>query len=311
MRLRIQYKRLIIPFILLFLSSYFLYKNVFSYSLKEDIKNIIIIGHHEDDEDEVLISPVRIAIGNGNKIYVSDFKKKFVVIAKITKKRVKIIRTIPINGNPLGVAVDRKGWIYVGNNSNNRVEVYTPRGKFKFSLEGEIKRPNDIAIASNGLIYVVASDENLVKIYNPDGSFRSSFGGTGKNYGQFNFPTGIAIDENNMEVIVSDFLNKRVQVFDYNGNWLRTIGGGWFSSVVDRPQGIAVDEQGRIYVVDPKQACVLIFDHSGKLITTFGEYGENIGQLRIPLDIVINRKGDAFVTSYQNSRIEVFRGVAK
>jgi DNA-binding beta-propeller fold protein YncE len=305
MGLRIQIKKLVIYFFSLLLLLSFLFKNSLAYSTQE---NIAVIGHHEH---EVLTSPVRIAIGHGNRIYVSDFKKKFVAIIKITKKKLKIIRTISINGNPLGVAVDRKGRIYVGNNSYNRIEVYTPKGKFKYCLEGEIKRPNDIAIASNGLIYVVASDENLVKIYNPDGSFRSSFGGSGKDYGQFNFPTGIAIDENNMEVIVSDFLNKRIQIFDYEGNWLRTIGGGWFSSVVDRPQGIAVDEQGRIYVVDPKQACVLIFSHSGKLITTFGEYGEDEGQLRIPLDIVINKKGDAFVTSYQNSRIEIFEGVVK
>jgi DNA-binding beta-propeller fold protein YncE len=276
------------------------------------VDKIITYGHHEDDEeDEGLTSPVRIAIGSGERIYVSDFKNRLIAIMKIKHEKVKLLKTIQIDGNPLGIAVDRRGWIYVGNNNKNRVEVYTPGGKFKYTLEGEIKRPNDIAIASNGLIYVVASDENLVKIYNADGSFRSSFGGSGKGYGQFNFPTGIAIDENNMEVIVSDFLNKRIQIFDYEGNWLRTIGGGWFSSVVDRPQGIAVDEQGRIYVVDPKQACVLIFGRDGKLITTFGEYGEDEGKLRIPLDIVINKKGDAFVTSYQNSRIEIFRGVVK
>jgi DNA-binding beta-propeller fold protein YncE len=191
------------------------------------------------------------------------------------------------------------------------VEVYNSRGKFIRALEGEIIRPNDIAIASNDLIYVVASDENLVKVFNPDGSFRYSFGGAGKDDGQFDFPTGIAIDEENGEVLVSDFLNKRIQIFDHEGDFIRKIGGGWFSNVVDRPQGIAVDVQGRIYVVDPKQACVLVFDASGELLTTFGEYGKHKGQLRIPLDIVINERGDAFVTSYQNSRVEIFRGVAK
>ncbi|MFQ6084449.1 MAG: NHL repeat-containing protein [Candidatus Aminicenantia bacterium] len=305
MKVGILAKRLIILLSCFLLLLSFSTKNSFSYP---EEGNFALAAHCKNN---ALSSPVRIALSHGNKIYVTDFKKECVAVMNIKKNKIKVIKTIPINGNPLGVAVDHKGWIYVGNNSTNKVEVYTPGGKFKYSLEGEIKRPNDIAIASSGLIYVVTSDENLVKIYNPDGTYRSSFGGSGKDYGQFNFPTGIAIDDNNMEVVVSDFLNKRVQVFDYEGNWLRTIGGGWFRSVVDRPQGIAVDEQGRIYVVDPKQACILVLNQSGDLITTFGEYGQDREQLRIPLDIVIDRNGNAFVTSNQNSRVEIFKGVLK
>lgn len=261
-----------------------------------------------------LQSPVRLAIGHGDLIYVTDFQKECVAVMKIIQDEIKTIKTIPINGNPLGVAVDNRGWVYVGNASTNKVEVYVPNRKFKhwkykYSLEGEIKRPNDIAIAANGLIYVVASDEDLVKIYYPDGTFRSSFGGSGYDYGRFNFPTGVALDDNNAEVIVSDFLNKRVLVFDYEGDYQRTIGGGWFSSVVERPQGIAVDEQGRIYVVDPKQACILVFNRAGNLITTFGEYGQNKGQFRIPLDIVIDGDSNILVTSNQNSRVEIFKAV--
>ncbi|MFQ6108811.1 MAG: NHL repeat-containing protein [Candidatus Aminicenantales bacterium] len=291
----------------------FIYSREIAYAKNDRYRLNFRHGNNND-----LQSPVRIALGSGGLIYVTDFQKNCVAVIDLTADETKIIKTIAVKGHPLGIAVDHEGWIYVGNSTNNRVEVYVPKGNFghrrpKFRLEGNIKRPNDIAIAPSGLIYVVASDENLVKIYNPDGSFHSSFGGTGDGYGQFNFPTGIAIDEVNGEVIVSDFLNRRIQVFDYDGNWLRAIYGGGMlgSSAVDRPQGLAVDEQGRIYVVDSHQACIFIVDRYGAPLATLGEYGQDKGQLRIPLDIVIDQDGNAIVTSNQNSRIEIFQGVAK
>jgi DNA-binding beta-propeller fold protein YncE len=256
-------------------------------------------------------SPVRIAYSSDGLVYVTDFQKKYVAVMKIQYNMLRVIRIIPVNGNPLGLAVHPKGYILVGNNSTNRVEAYSMTGEFKLVLEGEIKRPNDIAISSKGFIYIVASDENMVKVYDLKGNYRGSFGSPGSEEGQFNFPTGITVDDINKRILVSDFLNKRVQIFDYRGNWLKTIGGGWFSSVVDRPQGIAIDKVGRIYVVDSKQACVLRFDESGKFLDIFGEYGHKDGQLRIPLDIAIDGNDNILVTSNQNARVEMFTGGAK
>ncbi len=258
-----------------------------------------------------LSSPVRIAISNKNFLYVSDYNKKMVVVFKINKFNLKKKKEIKIGGFPLGLAVSNDKYIFVGNSSKNIVQVFRENGKYIFKFKTKAGKPNDIAISKNRDVYVVASDENLVKVYGFYGKLKFSFGGTGSAAGEFNFPTGIAIDEINGEVVVSDFLNKRVQIFDMNGNWLRSFGGGWFMSIVDRPQGISIDKNGNYHVVDVQQACVLVFDCQGSKISSYGKYGKDSGQLRTPLDIVLHKDGRAFVTSNLNKKIEIFREISK
>ena len=64
-------------------------------------------------------------------------------------------------------------------------------------------------------------------------AFVTSWGRKGTAPGEFNDPTGIAVA--GAEVFVSDSRNGRIQVFDLDGNFLRTFG---------RP-GTAIGELGR------------------------------------------------------------------
>ena len=78
-----------------------------------------------------------------------------------------------------------------------------------------------------------------------------------------------------------------------------------------RPQGLAVDGKGRIYVVDALSAEVLVLDReTGATLNTIGTFGSNPGQLLLPLDIVVGQTGDVLVTSYRTGKIERFTGVA-
>jgi DNA-binding beta-propeller fold protein YncE len=280
----------------------------------------VSVGQSKDlplrPSEESLLSPVRIALVPGGQVVVSDFLKEGVFLLKRMRRneerrKWKVISFLPIEGRPLGVAIDQRGRLYVGNASRKRVEVYqTNRNfrKWKFShyLEGSIERPNDIVVSASGLVYVVASDENKVKVYQPEGDFLFEFGED-----LLSFPTGIAINKTRGEILVGDFFHKCIQVFDENGIWLRAIAGGWFQSEVSRPQGLAVGRDGRVYVVDAKRICVLIFDHEGQLLATFGEYGNTPGHFRLPLDIVIDFHGNALVTDNLKATIEIFQGVAK
>ena len=62
-------------------------------------------------------------------------------------------------------------------------------------------------------------------------------------------------------ILVSDYSNQRVQVFDKNGNWINTFGkDGNDEGSFDRPMGITVDnENGDIYVVDYGNNRVMMF----------------------------------------------------
>src|SRR5207247_742595 len=75
-------------------------------------------------------------------------------------------------------------------------------------------------------------------------------GGKGSGKGQFDSPTGIAIDANG-NILVADTGNGRIEKFAPAGTFLSTIGSKVGSQgQLSAPNGIAVDRSGNIYVAD-------------------------------------------------------------
>ena len=117
--------------------------------------------------------------------------------------------------NPMGVAFDSTGNLYVADCYNQRVQVFTPEGKFlrKFSVGDEhVGHPLSIAIDSKDTVYITDSSFNHIFIYSTQGQFLRSFGSTGKAYGQLEYPRGVALDKDGY-ILVSDGDNDRIQIF--------------------------------------------------------------------------------------------------
>jgi len=77
-----------------------------------------------------------------------------------------------------------------------------------------------------------------------------SKGGKGAGKGQFEFPTGIAVDSNG-NVLVGDTGNGRIEKFSPTGAFLSNIGTkGIGTGQLRNPNGLAVDGTGNIYVAD-------------------------------------------------------------
>ena len=79
-----------------------------------------------------------------------------------------------------------------------------------------------------------------------------SFGKEGSSVGipMFKYPWGVAVNARD-EIAVTDQGNHRIQIFNSNGNYLRSF--GWRGSKAgefDRPRGIAFHKNGNIFVVD-------------------------------------------------------------
>lgn len=51
----------------------------------------------------------------------------------------------------------------------------------------------------------------FLQVFNAEGEFLLKFGGSGMGEGQFNAPTGVAVDSND-NIIVADWGNSRIQV---------------------------------------------------------------------------------------------------
>src|SRR5207247_2255682 len=78
----------------------------------------------------------------------------------------------------------------------------------------------------------------------------SAWGSSGSGNGQFQNPTGVAVDVCG-NVYITDASNNRIQEFDENGMFVTTWGGvGSGNGQFNYPYSVAVDGNGNVYVAD-------------------------------------------------------------
>ncbi len=260
--------------------------------------------------------PVRITTDDSGNIYVtSPSAGKIFVLAS----NGEILNTITTFKKPLSIAVDSSGRLYVGDARDKSVSVLNADGQYLFKLgigTNEFGMPGDMIIVNN-YIYVTDGPNDLIKVYNiSTGDFVFSFGqglfpNADPNLGSppLMFPTGIAYDNIYNEIYVSDNTWGRILVFGLDGDFKRYIGrfGSYTEygpGYITRAQGLAYKD-GRLYVVDTFEHHVQVFDRNGTPLMVIGTVGSDNGELRVPMDVVINGT-KLYVTNSENRRIEIF-----
>ncbi len=89
------------------------------------------------------------------------------------------------------------------------------------AVDGLFRQPTDVAWDSEGNIYITDGYINSrVAKYDKNGDWMTSWGDHGTGPGQFRLPHAIAIDRHN-NIYVGDRTNRRLQVFDTGGKFLR------------------------------------------------------------------------------------------
>lgn len=187
---------------------------------------------------------------------------------------------------PIGVDVGADGKVYVAEDSNNRISVFNPDGTFDRSYGefGDVtqnglffQRPNSVAVTDDGTIYVVDTWNFRIRKFNADWGQQTAWGSSvmlGINAPQqptdgFWGPRDAALDADG-NVYVSDTGNKRIRVYDPDGNWLRDIGsGGSGLGQLDEPSGLAVSPDGRLFVADTWNRRISVFMLDGTPLTTY------------------------------------------
>jgi len=87
-----------------------------------------------------------------------------------------------------------------------------------------------------------------------------------------------------------------VQKFSSEGTFLSF----WQMPQTDKgkPKGMCRDEKGDIVVLEPHYSRVNHFTPGGKLVAQWGAPGTNSGELAFPRSVVMNSRGDVFVSEY-------------
>jgi predicted membrane-bound mannosyltransferase/sugar lactone lactonase YvrE len=182
-----------------------------------------------------------------------------------------------------------------------------------------LNAPRAIANGLNGDLYVADSRNHRILHIGPDGSLLKEWGSyadiaTGNApQGTFNEPWGIAVGPDG-SVYVSDTWNHRVQKFTEDGQPIKMWGqyGQPLPDIPESkssfwgPRGIAVDQNGHVYVADTGNKRIVVFDSDGKYLTEFGSAGFDPGQFDEPVGVAVGNDGVVYVTDTWNQRVQSF-----
>lgn len=275
-------------------------------------------------KQNIHFSPTDVALDASENVYVVESINNRLL--KFSQSGQYLNAKIGLN-KPISVAVDSNGIIYIGNKDTGNVEVYDvnllPLRKLGIG-NGEFGQPNSIDIDSNGNIYVVDYDQNSVKVYSSDGSYHHCYGCPANGSGQFEYPKSIVIDKTTQEVIILDqpYLPLpnggstkfgRIQTFQVNGSsWTlqRSFSNyGAIEGQMNKPQGVEIDETGRVYVTEAQFQVVYVY-HSDCTVNGIpnycGKISDALNPLRTPMGIIRSNSNRLFIASLGTEKIEVF-----
>lgn len=122
------------------------------------------------------------------------------------------------------IAVSSENEIYAADYRS--IQVFTPQGELlpNRTLGGWLYAPITMAISSEGVVMVSEYYAAYrIRLFKTDGSNYREWGSVGSNAGQFDGTSGMAINPivGTNEIYVADTYNKRIQVFDLEGKFIR------------------------------------------------------------------------------------------
>jgi streptogramin lyase len=214
--------------------------------------------------------------------------------------------------DPVGVAVDSSGNVYVTDVDINRVIKYNSSGSVLLTIEGygsgngQFCWPEGVAVDSFGNVYVADTGNCRIQKFDSNGTYITQWGTDGTGNGQFYSPCGVAVDSFG-NVYVVDFYNSRIQKFNSNGTYITQWGtGGSGNGQFHYPCGVAVDSLGNVYVADTDNDRIQKFNSNGTYITQWGNRGDGNGQFYTPRGVAVNTLGKVYVADRDYHRIQVF-----
>ncbi len=204
--------------------------------------------------------------------------------------------------------------------------------------QAKLKNPTAVAVDSRGILYIADRDNHRIRRVDPltrtittlAGNGKQGFAGDGGPAEQASlaFPSSLALDSAG-NLFIADTQNNRIRRVDAISRIITTVAGNGIANFegdgglatqagLDGPQGVAVDQQGNIYIADTGR-----FDMAGTnrirrvdtrgIITTvagsgaFGSEGDGgpatNASLTLPRGVASSHSGDFFIADTNNNLI--------
>ncbi|CAF1105965.1 unnamed protein product [Adineta steineri] len=233
---------------------------------------IIAGGNGRGNRTDQLNLPTNVIVDQQNhSIIIADFKNRR-VIQWMSHNQQTLIKNIDCRG----LAMDKSGFLYVSNTTENEVR------RWKM---GE---------------------------YNNEGIVVAGGNGKGHQLNQLNFPGFIFVDEH-QSVYVSDEDNHRVMKWSEDATEGTIVAGGNGHgdnlNQLYHPQGVIVDDLGQIYVADEGNNRVMRWcegKEKGEIIVGNNGGGNQLNQLYYPMGLSFDDVGNLYVADCRNDRIQKF-----
>jgi len=175
---------------------------------------------------------------------------------------------------PRGVAVDQRGYVYVTDTGNKRVQKFDAQGGFVsvwLGGEGGFADPFDLVVNSRGDVYVLDTGRQAVLRFSSEGEF---LGQIGADLGLY-APRGLGIDAGD-NLYVADTGGSRILKLSTSGQLVAQYGmPGEGPGQLNQPTDVAVDGDGRLYVVDTLNRRVQVLDLTGNYLAEWPIAGAN------------------------------------
>lgn len=228
---------------------------------------------------------------------------------------------------PSGIALDRAGSVYVADQGNSRVQKFTALGTPVTqwgTSEGQFGA-NGIAVSPQGVVYVTTY--HWVEAYTTSGIYIRRWGDRGTD-SPYPIPGGawaVATDALG-QVYVLNQNAFEVQEFTADGRFITAWGSegsgpGQFGrrdffgrgqrGFFDGPGGIAVADDGTVYVSDTWNSRVERFSPTGAYLGDIGTPGSGEDQLNEPYGLDVGADGSVYVADQGNSRIQRFSAAGR
>mgnify|MGYP001187655099 CR=1 FL=1 len=221
-------------------------------------------------------------------------------------------------GNAHGTHIDEYDNVWLADNGHHQIFKFSHDGELLLTIgtkgekgldETHFDQPTDVVVTPTGDIFV--SDgygNNRVAKFDRYGKFLMDWGEKGTEPGQFNLPHGITLDPQG-RIYVADRTNRRIQVFDQDGNFLHQFHGDTLGEN-GRPWGLEYAPDGHLYVIDggdmqpdtPDVARLVKMDLKGNAENRWSSYGDKPGQLSWGHDVAVDKNGGVYVAEVRNNK---------
>jgi sugar lactone lactonase YvrE len=267
-----------------------------------------------------LAQPLGLAVDSKGKVYVADEKVGAIFIFNTETREAEMIKN-KVEAHfvrIIGLAMDDDDRLFVSDAALHHVLVFNAAHKAENIITEGLVSPGSMALdRENRILYVSDVELDQVLAYDADSlKLLRKMGTTGHKHelttpGDFAKPTGLAVDKDG-NLYVADTLNDRIEIFDADGNFVKTFGkNGDGPGAFARPKGVTIDSDGNIWVTDGALDRVQVFNQDLQLLIIMGGHGLLPGQFQGLVGIYADKNNRIFTSEIYPGRVQQFRYVTE